>query len=110
MSKIKKHDEHVSHFAYVTYFKDEGMYKVKASVHVNIEEASKPSKERGYENFHEVTDIDLEFFVNDKKCNYVGFKDLYQKLFNKSNWDEYEENLWKEFEAHYLANKVKIKL
>ena len=110
MSKIKKYDEHVSHYAYVTYFKDEGMYKVKATVRVNIEETSKPSKERGYENFHEVTDVDLEFFVNDKKCNYVGFKDLYQKLFNKSNWDEYEENLWEEFEAHYLANKVKIKL
>jgi len=108
MSKIKKYDEHVSHYAYVTYFKDEGMYKVKATVRVNIEEASKPSEERGYENWHEVTDIDLEFFVNDKKCNYVGFKDLYQKLFNKSNWDEYEENLWKEFEAHYLANKVKL--
>ena len=101
MSKIKKHDEHVSHYAYVTYFKDEGMYKVKASVHVNIEEGAK-------QLFHEVTDVNLEFFVNDKKCNYVGFKDLYEKLFNKSNWKEYEENLWEEFEAHYLANKVKL--
>ena len=108
MSKIKKHDEHVSHFAYVTYFKDEGMYKVKASVHVNIEEASNPSKERGYDHFHEVTDVDLEFFVNDKKCNYAGFKDLYEKLFNKSNWREYEEKLYEEFEAHYLENKVKL--
>ena len=103
MSKIKKHDEHVSHYAYVTYFKDEGMYKVKGTVRVNIEEGVD-------QLYHEVTDVDLEFFVNDKKCNYVGFKDLYQKLFNKSNWDEYEENLWEEFEAHYLANKVKIKL
>ena len=101
MSKIKKYHEHVSHFAYVTYFKDEGMYKVKASVHVNIEEGAK-------QLYHEVTDVSLEFFVNDKKCNYVGFKDLYQKLFNKSNWKEYEENLWEEFEAHYLANKVKL--
>jgi hypothetical protein len=108
MSKIKKHDEHVSHYAYVTYFKDEGMYKVKATVRVNIEEASNPSKERGYDHFHEVTDVDLEFFVNDKKCNYVGFKDLYQKLFNKSNWDVYEEKLYEEFEAHYLENKVKL--
>ena len=105
MSKIKKHDEHVSHFAYVTYFKDEGMYKVKGSVHVNIEEEK---EEEGYENFHEVTDVDLEFFVNDKKCSYVGFKDLYQKLFNNSSWKEYEENLYEEFEAHYLANKVKL--
>jgi len=103
MSKIKKYDEHVNHYAYVTYFKDEGMYKVKASVHVNIEEGVD-------QLYHDVTDVDLEFFVNDKKCNYVGFKDLYEKLFNKSNWREYEECLWEEFEAHYLANKVKIKL
>jgi hypothetical protein len=108
MSKIKKYDEHVSHYAYLTYFKNEGMYKVKATVRVNIEETSKPSKERGYEHWHEVTDVELEFFVNDKRCNYVGFKDLYQKLFNKSNWDVYEEKLYEEFEAHYLENKVKL--
>jgi hypothetical protein len=109
MSKIKKHDEHVSHYAYVTYFKDEGMYKVKASVHVNIEEASKPSKERGYENFHDVTDVDLEFFVNDKKCTYAGFRSIYEELFGKGKFIVYEENLYEEFEAYYLENKVKIK-
>ena len=108
MSKIKKHDEYVSHFAYVTYFKDEGMYKVKASVHVNIEEASKPSKQRGYENFHEVTDVELEFFVNDKKCTYVGFKNMYEELFGKGMFITYEENLYEEFEAYYLENKVKL--
>ena len=56
MSKIEKYHEHVSHYAYVTYFKDEGMYKVKASVHVNIE----------------------------------------------------EQGLYGKFEAHYLANKVRL--
>ena len=35
-------------------------------------------------------------------------KDLYEKLFNKSNWREYEEKLYEEFEAHYLENKVKL--
>ena len=109
MSKIEKYDEHVSHYAYVTYFKDEGMYKVKASVHVNIEEASKFSKERGYESFHEVTDVDLEFFINDKKCTYSGFKEMYGKLFTTNSWKVYEEGLYEEFEAHYLNNKVKIK-
>ena len=108
MSKIKKHDEHVSHYAYVTYFKDEGMYKVKGSVHVNIEEASKASKERGYENWHEVTDVDLEFFVNDKKCKYVGFSNMYEELFGKGTFDTYYTKLYKEFEAYYLANKVKL--
>ena len=79
MSKIEKYHEHVSHFAYVTYFKDEGMYKVKASVHVNIEEGSDNRL------FHEVTDVDLEFFINDKKCAYLRFqrdvrKTIYYKL------------------------------
>jgi hypothetical protein len=101
MSEIKKHDEHVSHYAYVTYFKDEGMYKVKGSVHVNIEEGVD-------QLYHEVTEVNLEFFVNDKRCNYVGFKDLYQKLFNNSSWKEYESNLWDEFTTHYLENKVKL--
>ena len=103
MSKIKKHSEHVSHFVYVTYFKDEGMYKVKASVHVNIEEGSDNRL------FHEVTDVDLEFFINDKKCTYSGFKEMYEKLFSKGMFITYEENLYEEFEEHYLNNKIKIK-
>ena len=110
MSKIKKHDEHVSHYAYVTYFKDEGMYKVKGSVHVNIEEASKASKERGYENWHEVTDVDLEFFVNDKKCTYAGFRSIYEELFGKNTFRAYENDLYDVFREHYMKNKVKLKL
>ena len=109
MSKIEKHYEQVSHYAYVTYFKDEGMYKVKASLHVNIEEVSDLLKKKGYEHVHDVTDVDLEFFINDKKCTYVGFKEMYEKLFTTNSWKAYEEGLWEEFEAHYLNNKVKIK-
>ena len=109
MSKIEKHYEHVNHFAYVTYFKDEGMYKVKASVHVNIEKANPRSIEKGYEHVHQVTDVDLEFFINDKKCSYPGFKEMYGKLFTTNSWKAYEEGLYEEFEAHYLNNKVKIK-
>ena len=109
MSKIKKYDEYVSHYAFVTYFKDEGMYKVKGSVHVNIEEASKPSKKRGYENWHEVTDVDLEFFINDKKCTYPGFKEMYGKLFGENKFKNYERELYDEFTENYLKNKVKIK-
>jgi len=103
MSIIKKHPEHVSHFVIATYFKDEGMYKVKASVHVNIEEGSDNRL------FHEVTDVDLEFFINDKKCTYSGFKEMYEKLFSKGMFITYEENLYEEFEEHYLNNKIKIK-
>ena len=103
MSKIEKYHEHVSHYAYVSYFKDEGMYKVKASVHVDIEEGS------DNQLFHQVTDVDLEFFINDKKCSYPGFKEMYGKLFTTNSWEAYEEGLYEEFEAHYLNNKVKIK-
>ena len=109
MSKIKKYHEHVSHYAYVTYFKNEGMYKVKGSVHVNIEEATPGSIKRGYDHWHEVTDVELDFFINDKKCTYSGFKEMYEKLFSKGMFITYEENLYEEFEEHYLNNKIKIK-
>lgn len=101
MSKIKKHDEYVSHFAYITYFKDEGMYKVKASVHVTIDEGAE-------QLFHEVTDVELEFFVNDKKCKHAGFSNMYEELFGKGTFDTYYIKLQEEFEAHYLENKVKL--
>lgn len=102
MSKIKKHDEYVSHHAYVTYFNDKGMYKVKGSVHVNIEESSTLDS-----YVHEVTDIDLEFFINDKKCTYAGFKELYEKLFGKGIFDSHYLKLQEEFEEHYLNNRIK---
>ena len=105
MSKIKKHDEYVSHHAYVTYFNDKGMYKVKGGVYVNIEESATLNR-----YVHEVTDIDLEFFVNDKKCTYVGFKELYEKLFGKDTFDSHYGKLQEEFEEHYLNNKIKVKL
>ena len=110
MSKIKKHDEYVSHHAYVTYFNDKGMYKVKAGIYVNIEEAPASSTKSIVTYHHEVTDIELEFFVNDKKCNYVGFKELYEKLFGKDTFDSHYGKLQDEFEEHYLNNKIKVKL
>ena len=109
MSKIEKYSEHLHYYAYVTYFKDEGMYKVKASLHVNIEEPTPSSRERGYDTWHDVTDVDLEFFVAGKKCTYVGFKEIYEKLFTTNSWERYERDLYEEFEAHYMKNKVKIK-
>ena len=109
MSKIKKYHEHVSHYAYVTYFKNEGMYKVKGSVHVNIEEATPGSIKRGYDHWHEVIDVELEFFINDKKCTYVGFKNMYGELFGENKFKNYERELYDEFTENYLKNKVKIK-
>ena len=109
MSKIEKYNEHVSHYAYVTYFKNEGMYKVKGSVYVNIEEATPASIKRGYDHWHEVTDVDLEFFINDKKCTYPGFKEMYGKLFGENKFKNYERELYDEFTENYLKNEFKIK-
>ena len=109
MSKIKKYDEYVSHYAYVTYFKDEGMFKVKASINVHIEEtaASSGKKEIGFA--HEVTDVDLEFFLNDKKCKHVGFMNMYEELFGINTFDTYYGKLQDEFEEHYMKNPVKVR-
>ena len=54
MGKIKKHDEYVSHHAYVTYFNDKGMYKVKGGVYVSIEEARVSSTKSIVTYHHEV--------------------------------------------------------
>lgn len=109
MSKIKKHDEYVSHYACVTYFKDEEMFKVKATVHVNIEEAAAllGKKEIGF--VHEINEIELEFYVNNKKCRYTGLIFPYEELFGKDTFNTYYKKLQEEFEEHYMNNKVKIK-
>ena len=57
---------------------DLGIFAVKATTHSFLFDGIKT------EWGADINETELEFYVNDKRCSYVGFKELYNKLFSDS--------------------------
>ena len=57
---------------------DLGIFAVKATTHSFLFDGIKT------EWGADINETELEFYVNEKRCSYVGFKELYNKLFSDS--------------------------
>lgn len=61
----------------------------------------------------EITDNEIDFYINGKRCKYKGFKELYVSLFSEFDFNNYWVSLTKQAElatlTHYssLQNKSK---
>ena len=98
MSKIKKVDEITDLSVYTKFIKDEGMFLIEARVYSMVSEVPGIGKKYG----HDITEIELGFFINDKKVNYTGFKTLYNQLFGDNTFGNFYSEKCDEFAAAYL--------
>ena len=98
MSKIKKVDEITDLSVFTKFTKDEGMFQIEASVYSMVSEVPGIGKKYG----HDISEIELGFFINDKKVQYTGFKTLYEQLFGKDTFGDFYYKKSQEFEAAYL--------
>ena len=57
---------------------DLGIFAVKATTHSFLFDGIKTQWGA------DINETELEFYVNEKRCSYVGFKELYNKLFSDS--------------------------
>ena len=57
---------------------DLGMFTVKSTTHSFLFDGIKTQWGA------DINETELEFYVNEKRCSYVGFKELYDKLFSDS--------------------------
>ena len=57
---------------------DLGVFTVKAATHTFLFEA------KDTDWGADINETELEFYVNDKRCKYVGFKELYTQLYGNS--------------------------
>lgn len=100
-NKIKHVETNMTKNLTITYSLDEGMYQVNATVNMMAEKIDT-------DNFNvyniDVNDVDLEFFINSKRCAYDGFKDMYEKLFGKDSYASYSNMLYDEFADHASKN------
>ena len=54
----------------------------------------------------DINDTELEFYVNDKRCKYVGFKELYTQLYGDS-FHTWEADLTRQIEEVVAKRIVK---
>ena len=95
MSKIIKEQEVVDYSICTNFLKEMGMFDVRASVWSCVSKC-----ENGYDN--EVTEIELNFILNGKRCKYLGFKELYEKLYGVNTFNEFRDDLTTEFKEEYF--------
>ena len=55
----------------------------------------------------DINDTELEFFVNDKRCKYVGFKELYDQLYGNGSFVGFEAALIRQIEEEVAKNIIK---
>ena len=82
MSKIIKEQEVVNRSVSTTFIKDLGLFQVRATIWSCVSEY-----EGRYEN--EITETELMFILNGKTCRYVGFRELYEKLYGVKMFNQF---------------------
>ena len=107
MSKIKKVDEVADLSVYTKFTKDEGMFQIEANVYSMVAKIADsygkpaiPGVSNKYS--HDISEIELGFFINGKRVNYTGFKTLYNQLYGKDTFGNFYSEKCDEFEAAYL--------
>ena len=100
--KIIKVGENVDFSVFTKFTKDLGLFQVNASVWSMVSHDCRQS--------HDISDIELDFSVNNKPCKYNGFKEIYEKLYGTDTFSEFCDNLNCEFqEAYYEQTTYKTK-
>lgn len=90
-NKMKFDNEALDAYSFVTYTKKCEMWTAYVALRVWISPSGVP----------EVQDIEVDFFVEDKRLSYTGFKELYENLFGKDTYQKYTDELAKEAEVLY---------
>ena len=84
------------HHSYI----DLGIFTVNATTHSFLFPAVKTDWGA------DINDTELEFYVNNKRCKYVGFKELYTQLYGNS-FNTFEADLTRQIEEEVAKRIVK---
>ena len=96
MSKIIKVKEYVDLSIKTEFSKNLGVFEVRATLWSCVSAC-----ETGYN--HDIVETDLRFLdLNSTVYNYLGFKELYEKLYGVNKFNEFRDDLMAEFEEEYF--------
>ena len=105
-TKIKKTGESTSLQKTTFYKLSKSFYEVDLIVYSQIDKVEEVTSFDLYSV--ETQDIDTNFFVDGKKVNYSGFKELYEKLFGKETFSTMLSGICKEIEEYYLDSVSEV--
>jgi hypothetical protein len=98
MSKIIKVDEVTDLSVFTRFAKDEGMFQIEASVYSMV--STIPTAPDKYD--HDISEVELFFFINNKKVKYTGFKTLYEQLYGENTFSKYWSEKCEDFKQEYF--------
>ena len=82
---------------------DLGMYQAKAEVQLSAERVNT----KLYEVYNiDVDEVDIDFYIDSKRCQYQGFRELYEKLFGDDTFVDMVSNLGQDFSKYASENCV----
>jgi len=99
--KIIKVDENVELSVFTKFTKDLGLFQATASIWSMVSNDGNIGELNGTYS-HDISDIELGFSINNEKCKYLGFQELYEKLYGKSTFNQFCDDLTTEFEKAYF--------
>ena len=105
--KVKIEDRSLSINLHHHSVVDLGIFTVKATTHAFLFEA------KDTDWGADINETEMEFYVNNKRCKYVGFKELYTQLYGNSfvTWEaevirQIEEEVAKRIVKEYPGTDV----
>ena len=98
MSKIIKVDEVTDLSVFTRFAKDEGIFQIEASVYSMV--STIPTSPDKYD--HDISEVELFFFINNKKVKYTGFKTLYEQLYGENTFSKYWSEKCEDFKQEYF--------
>ena len=102
MSKIIKNQVSVDRSVYTEFSKKQGFFLMCADVWSVVSEIT--NEIPGIFTYsHEITDIELRFRIDGKRCERDGFEELYVKLYGAGAFTKLKLEFEDEVEAEYYA-------
>ena len=106
--KIKKTGESESLQKSTFYTLSKSFYEVEAIVYSELHRITGIKSSKVYNV--EVQDIDTNFFVDGKRVQYSGFKELYEKLFGNETFSSMLSGICEDVEEYYKDSVSKLTL
>jgi|TARA_B110000971_G_scaffold67429_1_gene69189 hypothetical protein len=97
--KIKKKSEHQSFNINTAYEVDLGLFQAEAMVYATADRVGDISTEV----YHvDVVDVDISYSINGKDTSYHGFQDMYNQLFGKNAFSDFNREVSDAAELQFL--------
>ena len=96
MSKIIKLQEHTDYSVRTVFTKDFGFFEAEGTIYSCVSYDGKGTCE------NDITEVTTVFILDGKRCQFSGFKELYEKLFGVNSFRTFNTDLSIEFQEEYF--------